>query len=51
MNVMTQAHKITRQALQASGCKGLSYRSLFIAALKDIHRLAKAGHDISKISL
>ncbi len=48
MNVMKKAHKLTREALAAAGCKGLNYRSLFIAALKDCHRINKAMQSAPK---
>lgn len=41
MNVMAEAHKITRATVDASPVK-LSYRSLFRAALIDLHKKAKA---------
>ena len=40
MNVMAKAHKITRETVNASPVK-LSYRSLFVAALKDCHKMNK----------
>lgn len=40
MNVMAQAHKITRATVDASPVK-LCYRSLFKAALKDCHKMNK----------
>lgn len=41
MNVMKEAHKITRATVDASPVK-LDYRSLFRAALVDLHKKAKA---------
>ncbi|QNO00611.1 hypothetical protein QGX17_gp053 [Pseudomonas phage phiPsa381] len=40
MNVMAKAHKITRDTVDASPVK-LCYRSLFVAALKDCHKMNK----------
>ena len=40
MNVMAQAHKVTRETVNASPVK-LSYRPLFIANLKDAHKMNK----------
>ena len=45
MNVMAQAHEVTRNAVAQAAAIGvkLSYRSLFNAALKDCHKMAKAN--------
>jgi hypothetical protein len=48
MNVMKEAHKITRATIEASPVK-LEYRSLFRAALCDFHKKAKAMNESAKL--
>lgn len=48
MNVMAKAHKATREAYNMVGGKGISYKALFRAALKDFHRIAKEQRPVNE---
>ena len=41
MNIMKEAHKVVRETIAACPSVKLDYRSLFRAALVDLHKIAK----------